>query len=193
MFRSNSTSLKLIHQKCFSTNSKLLSAQQFKVRSNFIFAFLTLLISKLGQLKKKLFLCKKLIIFHLFDFPIKKAKLTSDEIDGIHKTNLNPVLKTLYRRPLIIKNGFMQYVYDNEDRKYLDMFAGIVTTSVGHCHPVLVEKFKSQAEKLWHVSSLYNAEETHEYAQKLASKFPSRLNNIFLCNSGEFGNEMMKK
>lgn len=59
-----------------------------------------------------------------------------------------------------------------------------MTTSVGHCHPELVENLKRQTEKLWHLSSLYNAEETHEYVQLLASKFPARLNNIFLCNSG---------
>jgi len=119
-----------------------------------------------------------------------QAKLSNDEIDKIHKENLNPVLKTLYRKPLIIKNGLMQYVYDNENKRYLDMFAGIVTTSVGHCHPVLVDKFKSQAEKLWHVSSLYNAEETHEYVRKLATKFPPRLNSFFLCNSGSEANEL---
>ena len=37
---------------------------------------------------------------------------------------------------------------------------------------------------------MYNAEETHEYAQLLASKFPSRLSNIFLCNSGSEANEL---
>ena len=84
----------------------------------------------------------------------------------------------------------MQYVYDNEGKRYLDMFAGIVTTSVGHCHPKLVENCRQQIGKLWHVSSLYNAEETHEYAAKLAAKFPAKLNNIFLCNSGSEANEL---
>lgn len=84
----------------------------------------------------------------------------------------------------------MQYVYDNENKKYLDMFAGIVTVSVGHCHPKVVDSLKTQTEKLWHVSSLYNTEETHEYVQKLVSKFPPRLNNIFLCNSGSEANEL---
>ena len=29
----------------------------------------------------------------------------------------------------------MQWLWDNEGKRYLDLFAGIVTVSVGHCHP----------------------------------------------------------
>ena len=31
--------------------------------------------------------------------------------------------------------GHMQWLWDNNDKRYLDLFAGIVTVSVGHCHP----------------------------------------------------------
>ncbi|KIH46559.1 hypothetical protein ANCDUO_23388, partial [Ancylostoma duodenale] len=40
-----------------------------------------------------------------------------------------------YKQPLLITKGEMQYLYDSDGKKYLDMFAGIVTVSVGHCHP----------------------------------------------------------
>ncbi|VDN37564.1 unnamed protein product [Cylicostephanus goldi] len=40
-----------------------------------------------------------------------------------------------YKKPLLITKGKMQYLYDCNGNEYLDMFAGIVTVSVGHCHP----------------------------------------------------------
>lgn len=77
------------------------------------------------------------------------------EITKIHHENLNPCLKYLYKNPPILVEGKMQYVWDEKGRRYLDLFGGIVTTSVGHCHPRLVEVVKGQADKLWHTSSLY--------------------------------------
>jgi alanine-glyoxylate transaminase/(R)-3-amino-2-methylpropionate-pyruvate transaminase len=70
------------------------------------------------------------------------------------------------------------------------MFGGIVTTSVGHCHPKLVEAASKQLKKLWHLSSIYLNEEVHEFANKLANQFPDPLNNIFFCNSGSEANDI---
>jgi alanine-glyoxylate transaminase/(R)-3-amino-2-methylpropionate-pyruvate transaminase len=42
---------------------------------------------------------------------------------------------TFYKKPLLIERGKKQWLYDHENKKYLDMFGGIVTVSVGHCHP----------------------------------------------------------
>lgn len=70
------------------------------------------------------------------------------------------------------------------------MFGGIVTTSVGHCHPKLVEATKQQLSKLWHLSSIYYNEEVHDYAHKLANYFPEPLNNVIFCNSGSEANDI---
>ena len=53
---------------------------------------------------------------------------------------LSPGIITYYRDPLMIVEGHMQYVWDEKGRRYLDAFAGIVTISVGHCHPKIVER-----------------------------------------------------
>ena len=37
--------------------------------------------------------------------------------------------------------GYMQWLYDHTGKRYLDLFAGIVTISVGHCHPLDSIKF----------------------------------------------------
>lgn len=44
-------------------------------------------------------------------------------------------LITFYQKPLLITRGERQFLYDSDGNKYLDMFGGIVTVSVGHCHP----------------------------------------------------------
>jgi alanine-glyoxylate transaminase/(R)-3-amino-2-methylpropionate-pyruvate transaminase len=46
--------------------------------------------------------------------------------------------------------GKMQYVWDETGKRYLDAFAGIVTISVGHCHPYVTQKAKEQLDLLQH-------------------------------------------
>ncbi|CAG2110301.1 unnamed protein product [Medioppia subpectinata] len=119
-----------------------------------------------------------------------KPRLGNFEIETIHKLNLNPCLKPWYQKPVILTQGYMQYVWDNENNRYLDMFGGIVTTGVGHCHPKLVDAATKQLKKLWHTSSIYYNEEVHEYASNLANRLPEPLNNIFFCNSGSEANDI---
>lgn len=51
------------------------------------------------------------------------------------KNLLSPTTIPYYRQPLLITKGKFQYLWDAEGRKFLDMIGGIVTVSVGHCHP----------------------------------------------------------
>ena len=72
-----------------------------------------------------------------------------EEVLRIRKSKLTPALLTFYKDPLLIHQGHMQYLFDHTGKRYLDMFAGIVTVSVGHCHPYVNEKLKQQLDKLW--------------------------------------------
>lgn len=108
----------------------------------------------------------------------------------IHDLNLNPVMRPVYKTPLILTQGHKQFVWDDKGNRYLDMFAGICTVAVGHCHPRLVQRASQQIDKLWHVSTLYWTEEIHAYAQELARRFPAPLQNIFFCNSGSEANDI---
>lgn len=58
-----------------------------------------------------------------------------EQIVQTRKTHLTPNLQAHFKKPLVIHAGHMQWLYDHEGRRYLDMFGGIVTVSVGHCHP----------------------------------------------------------
>lgn len=51
------------------------------------------------------------------------------------RTHLTPNLLAHFKKPLVIHAGHMQWLFDHEGTRYLDMFGGIVTVSVGHCHP----------------------------------------------------------
>ncbi|MFT6077223.1 MAG: acetylornithine/N-succinyldiaminopimelate aminotransferase [Myxococcota bacterium] len=87
------------------------------------------------------------------------------------------------------------FLFDNEGKKYLDFGAGIAVNSLGHCHPKLVEALKKQAEKLWHVSNIYQGAELEKFADDLiAATFAD---HVFFCNSGaesvECGIKMIRR
>ena len=61
---------------------------------------------------------------------------------------LSPVLKQA--TPVIASRGEGVYLYDEDDRRYLDFTAGIGVTSTGHCHPRVVETAQRQVGTLIH-------------------------------------------
>jgi len=58
-----------------------------------------------------------------------------EHVKQVRRDNINPGIFTYYKTPVLIHEGHMQWLWDAEQKRYLDMFAGIVTVSVGHCHP----------------------------------------------------------
>ncbi|MFT6331925.1 MAG: acetylornithine/N-succinyldiaminopimelate aminotransferase [Lentimonas sp.] len=87
------------------------------------------------------------------------------------------------------------YLFDQNDKKYLDFGAGIAVNSLGHCHPNLVNALKNQAEKLWHVSNIYQGFELERFADNLTKN--TFADYAFFCNSGaesvECGIKMIRK
>jgi alanine-glyoxylate transaminase/(R)-3-amino-2-methylpropionate-pyruvate transaminase len=61
---------------------------------------------------------------------------------------------------------------------------GIVTVSVGHCHPHVVEAARRQNETLQHSTTIYLHPNVAHYAEKLASKMPGDLKVCYFVNSG---------
>lgn len=98
---------------------------------------------------------------------------------SLRKSHIAPSIKTIYDTPLLIHHGHMQWLYDHTGKKYLDMFGGIVTVSVGHCHPYVVSAVERQMRKLWHTTNIYLHPNIHKYAEKLCGKFPGDLQVIF--------------
>src|SRR5262249_39931695 len=96
-----------------------------------------------------------------------------DEVLALRRQYLTPGLITYYREPLLIVEGKMQYVWDETGKRYLDAFAGIVTVSVGHCHPYVVEKVREQVGKLQHTTTIYLHPTIGLFGKALAEKMPA--------------------
>ncbi len=119
-----------------------------------------------------------------------EKKLTVEEIGKLREEYLLPSTMTYYKKPINIIKGEMQYVYDDEGKRYLDAFSAVVTISVGHCHPDIIPKVKKQLETLQHMTTLYYHPVIVEYAKKLAEMSPGELKVSFFTNSGCEANEL---
>lgn len=110
----------------------------------------------------------------------------------MRKEYLSPALLTYYKEPIMTVDGKMQYLFDETGRRYLDMFAGIVTVSVGHCHPKVTEAAKKQMDRLQHTTTIYLHPEVAEFGKKLAATFPkdSGLKVCYFVNSGSEANDL---
>jgi 4-aminobutyrate aminotransferase len=54
--------------------------------------------------------------------------------------------------PLVVEKALGLWVRDVDGNEFLDFTAGIAVNATGHCHPLVVEAIRDQAEKLIHMS-----------------------------------------
>ncbi|MDD1744486.1 MAG: acetylornithine transaminase [Candidatus Methanoperedens sp.] len=92
------------------------------------------------------------------------------------------IFNTYTRQPIAIKKAYGAVVTDVNGKEYIDCVAGIAVNNVGHCHPVVVEAIKQQAEELIHVSNLYYTEQQALLAEELVNL--TEIERVFFCNSG---------
>uniref|UniRef100_A0A3B4FHP0 Alanine--glyoxylate aminotransferase 2, mitochondrial n=1 Tax=Pundamilia nyererei TaxID=303518 RepID=A0A3B4FHP0_9CICH len=71
--------------------------------------------------------------------PEEYKGMSKEQMMEICKQNCNPMTTkiTYYKKPVFIHQGYMQWLWDVDGKRYLDLFAGVATISVGHCHPKL--------------------------------------------------------
>ena len=73
---------------------------------------------------------------------------------------------------------------------FVDLFAGIVTVSCGHCHPKVLRRIQEQAATLQHATTIYLHPNLPLLAEKLASKMPEGLDVTYFVNSGSEANDL---
>ncbi len=117
------------------------------------------------------------------------AQLSREELKKKRERYLFPSVKQLYTDPPHFVRGKMQYLYDETGREYLDMFGGIVTVSVGHCHPKVAQRTVEQVQTLQHTSTVFLTQPMVDLAEKLADIAPGDLSKSFITNSGTEANE----
>jgi predicted acetylornithine/succinylornithine family transaminase len=94
---------------------------------------------------------------------INSSMETFEQIAELERRYL---LGTYNRYPIVLTRGKGVFLYDLENRRYLDFVSGLGVNALGHAHPRIVKTIREQAAKLIHVSNLYY----HEYQGALAEK-----------------------
>ncbi len=94
--------------------------------------------------------------------------------------------------PVALARGEGCRVWDVDGREYLDLFAGIAVSSLGHAHPALVAAVSRQVAAIAHTSNLFLHEPEVALAERLLGLLdaPGR---VFFANSGTEANEAAVK
>ncbi len=110
------------------------------------------------------------------------------EIEKIMQTDSEYYMNTFGKRlPVAFDRGKGMYLYTEEGEEYLDMFAGIAVSALGHCHEGLTKALTEQVSKLLHTSSLYYIKNQALLAKRICEA--SVADRVFFCNSGAEANE----
>ena len=85
--------------------------------------------------------------------------------------------------------GKGSYVYDKEDREYLDLYGGHAVISIGHAHPHYVKAVSEQVATLGFYSNSVENSLQSRLAELLGRVSGYDDYSLFLCNSGAEANE----
>ncbi len=92
------------------------------------------------------------------------------------------LLPTYARAKLAFERGEGAWLVSTAGERFLDFGAGIAVSSLGHHHPHLVKALTAQAQKLWHVSNLFEIPQAELLGRRLAEA--SFADFVFFTNSG---------
>jgi len=112
-----------------------------------------------------------------------------NQVRAKHKEFLFPCVANYYEEPVVLVRAEGNRAFDAEGREYVDFFGGILTVSIGHCHPEVVSRVHQQMQTLGHTSSVYATEPQVRVAEKLARLTPGKLKKSFFTNSGTEADE----
>ena len=85
-----------------------------------------------------------------------------------------------------VSHAIGSYIYDTNNKKYLDFVAGVSACTLGHQHPRVNQAIKNQLDKYSHVMVYgeYSQSPAVEYCKLMASLLPAPLDKTYLVNSG---------
>src|SRR5688500_14329447 len=113
-----------------------------------------------------------------------------NEVLAMRKQFANPAIFTIYKDPIMLVEGHMQWLFDETGKRYLDMLAGIVTVSCGHSHPSVTQALHEQVDTPQHSTTIYLHPGMPALATKLASRMAEGLNVTYFLNSGSEANDL---
>ena len=103
------------------------------------------------------------------------------------KRFLGPAYRLFYDRPLNIVRGDGVWLFDNDNKRYLDMYNNVA--HVGHCHPHVVEAIRKQVGIL-NTHTRYLHSNVLNYAERLLDKMPDELDVTMFSCTGTEANEL---
>ena len=106
-------------------------------------------------------------------------RVSLSELQALERDHVVP---TYARLPVEFVRGEGARLWDDEGNEYLDFLSGISVTSVGHCHPKVVEAIREQAGRLTHTTNLFYTEPPMRLAERLSQR--SLGGKVFFANSG---------
>jgi glutamate-1-semialdehyde aminotransferase len=92
-----------------------------------------------------------------------------------------PLYDTYMRAPLRFERGEGVWLITESGERYLDFGAGVAVSSLGHGHPHLVGALKEQADKVWHLSNLYEVPGQETLGKRLTEA--TFADKVFFTNS----------
>ncbi len=117
------------------------------------------------------------------------STMTNDKTALIERRKrlLGSAYRLFYDEPVHLVRGEGVWLWDNEGRKYLDMYNNV--PHVGHCHPHVVEAICSQASRL-NTHTRYLHDNVLDLAERLTDKLPDALDTAMFCCTGSEANEL---
>lgn len=97
------------------------------------------------------------------------------------------LMNTYGTRTLNFVRGEGVWLFDAQDKRYLDAISGIAVCGLGHSHPVVAATIAKQAATLVHTSNLYNIPQQEKLGETLCQL--SGMDKVFFGNSGAEANE----
>lgn len=100
-----------------------------------------------------------------------------------------PATSAFYKDPPQIVGGSMQVLFDHNNKRYVDFFAGVSVLNCGHSNPEILKDTIAQLNRMQHTTTLYLTQPMVELAEKLASILPGDIRRTFFCVTGSEANE----
>jgi acetylornithine aminotransferase len=99
-------------------------------------------------------------------------------------------MSTYNRLPVQFERGEGVWLWDTDNKQYLDALSGIAVCGLGHAHSLVARAIADQAGQLVHTSNLYGIALQEQLAEKLCEL--SGMDRVFFSNSGAESNEAAK-
>jgi predicted acetylornithine/succinylornithine family transaminase len=124
--------------------------------------------------------------------PAERHRQGFGDLAGLDEMTQCPLMPTYGPPSVQFIRGEGPYLWDANDKRYLDFLSGLAVTSLGHAHPAVAAAVSAQATRLLHVSNLYATEHNGHVAMgidRLIGDGSPAGGQSFFCNSGAEANE----